>query len=113
MISKHTHTHTPKAENHRFNYLVIFLSYHSGDHTETMQVEYDPQQTNYTELLHLFWNNHDPTARNSPQYMSAIFYHDDEQKQLAEETMSEHQAKVSRPITTKILSAETFYNAEE
>jgi len=91
-----------------------FPTYKSlGDHTETMQVEYDPQQTDYTELLHLFWHNHDPTARNSPQYMSAIFYHDDEQKRLAEETMSEHQAKVARPITTKILSAETFYNAED
>ena len=78
-----------------------------------MQVEYDPEQTDYAELLHLFWHNHDPTSRNKPQYMSAIFYHDDEQKRLAEETMSEHQAKVTKPITTKILPAETFYDAEQ
>ena len=45
--------------------------------------------------------------------MSAIFYHDDGQRALAEETMKEHQAKVTRPIATKILPAETFYDAEK
>lgn len=84
-----------------------------GDHTETMQVDYDPKQTNYNELLLLFWNNHDPTARNKAQYMSAIFYHDEEQRALAEESMTNHQKKVSRPIATKILPAATFYNAED
>lgn len=84
-----------------------------GDHTETIQIEYDPKQTNYKNLLSIFWNNHDPTARNKSQYMSAIFYHDDEQKELAEITMKEKQETTVRKIQTKILPANTFYNAEE
>ena len=84
-----------------------------GDHTETIQIEYDPKQTNYKNLLSIFWNNHDPTARNKPQYISAIFYHDDEQKELAEITMKEKQETTVRKIQTKILPANTFYNAEE
>ena len=103
-------------EEFRLIYYVLFFfksSTNSGDHTETLQLEYDPQQTDFAALLHLFWHNHDPTARNKPQYMSAIFYHDAEQKQLAEETMERHQAKVNRPISTKILPAETFYDAEK
>jgi len=89
-------------------------TYHSlGDHTETMQVDFDPTQTNYTNLLQLFWENHDATSRNKAQYMSAIFFHDEEQRELAEQTMLEHQKKVPRPITTKILPAETFYDAED
>lgn len=83
-----------------------------GDHTETMQIEFDPKQTNYSNLLDLFWNNHDPTARNKPQYMSAIFYHGEEQRVIAEETMKVHQKKVTRPIMTKIIPAETFHDAE-
>ena len=78
-----------------------------------MQLQYNPKQTNYTQLLDLFWNNHDPTGRHSAQYMSAIFYHDEEQKSLAEHTMNEHQKKIRKPIQTKILPAETFYDAEE
>uniref|UniRef100_A0A7M5UNR8 peptide-methionine (S)-S-oxide reductase n=1 Tax=Clytia hemisphaerica TaxID=252671 RepID=A0A7M5UNR8_9CNID len=78
-----------------------------------MQVDFDPTQTNYTNLLQLFWENHDATSRNKAQYMSAIFFHDEEQRELAEQTMLEHQKKVPRPITTKILPAETFYDAED
>lgn len=84
-----------------------------GDHTETMQLEYDPKQTNYEELLDLFWKNHNSTARNTRQYMSAVFYHDEEQKLLAERTMKEHQKEIARPIVTQILPAETFYDAED
>jgi peptide-methionine (S)-S-oxide reductase len=53
-----------------------------GDHTETVDVDYDPNQTSYAELLDIFWNNHDSCMKNKRQYMSAIFYHDDEQKEL-------------------------------
>jgi len=84
-----------------------------GDHTETIQVEYDPKQTDYETLLTIFWNNHDSTACTSRQYMSAIFYHDDEQKKLAEKTKEEHQSKVTRTVQTCIKSAETFYDAED
>lgn len=61
----------------------------------------------------MFWKNHNATANHKPQYMSAIFYHDEGQKQLAEQTRDEHQKTLRRPIATKILPAKTFYDAEE
>ena len=61
----------------------------------------------------MFWANHEPTAQCTRQYMSAIFYHNEEQKQMAEDTMKQQQAKTSRIIQTKILPAETFYEAED
>ncbi|XP_070574781.1 peptide methionine sulfoxide reductase-like [Ptychodera flava] len=76
-------------------------------------MDFDPKQTSYESLLKMFWNSHDSTACHNRQYMSAIFYHSDEQKRLAEQTKEEHQKKVSRPIATKILPAETFYDAED
>ena len=89
-------------------------SYYSlGDHTETVDVDYDPSVTNYAELLKLFWNNHDPCTRQKRQYMSAIFYHDEEQKALAEQTMEEQKSKKSKAIATQILPATEFYVAEE
>lgn len=61
----------------------------------------------------MFWKNHNPTAVNKAQYMSAIFYHDNQQKQLAEQTRDEHQKTIKRKIATKILPADTFYVAEQ
>jgi len=84
-----------------------------GDHTETVDVDYDPSQTNYAELLKIFWNNHDPCTRNKRQYMSAIFYHDDEQKELALKTKDEMTKQKNRPITTEIAPAKEFYDAED
>lgn len=86
---------------------------HSGNHTETVQLEYDPNRTTYRDLLTMFWKNHNATANHKPQYMSAIFYHDEGQKKLAEQTRDEHQKTLRRPIATKILPAKTFYDAEE
>lgn len=83
-----------------------------ADHTETLQLEFDPSETNYSDLLDIFWQNHDPTAKNKAQYMSAIFYHDEEQKKVAEETMKTIQKKKVKKIQTKILPAATFYDAE-
>lgn len=91
---------------------VVLLSY-SGDHTETVQLEYDPNRTTYSDLLTRFWKDHDPTALHKAQYMSAIFFHDEEQKKLAEQTRNEHQKTLRRPIVTKILPAKRFYDAEE
>ena len=85
----------------------------SGDHTETIEVRYDPKVTSYKEMLKLFWQNHDPTRCASRQYMSAIFYHDDTQKKLAEESREERQKQLTKKIVTKIAPAETFYDAEE
>lgn len=87
--------------------------YFSGDHTETVQLEYNPEETSYGKLLKSFWANHNTTTCQKNQYMSAIFYHDDEQKKDAELTKKEQQKKVKSPIVTKILPAKTFYDAEK
>jgi peptide-methionine (S)-S-oxide reductase len=61
-------------------------TYHDlGDHTETIQVDYDPSKITYQELLDAFWTGHDPTHQNwSRQYASTIFVHNEEQRRLAE-----------------------------
>jgi len=87
--------------------------YSLGDHTETIDVDYDPNVTNYEEMLHMFWNNHNPTVKCKRQYMSAIFYHDEDQKSLAEKTMKEMKPEFKAPISTLILPAEEFYDAED
>ena len=85
----------------------------SGDHTETVEIHFDPKKTSYREMLKLFWENHDPTRCASRQYMSAIFYHGDEQKKLAETSRDERQKQLTKKIVTRIAPAEAFYNAEE
>ena len=90
--------------------MVVFFS---TDHTETVQIQYDPKVTNYSTLLTMFWSNHDSTACHSRQYMSAIFYHDESQKELAEKSKLTHQKQKMRKVQTKILPANTFYDAEE
>ncbi|XP_067122581.1 peptide methionine sulfoxide reductase [Centruroides vittatus] len=67
----------------------------------------------YQELLDMFWKLHDPTTCHKRQYMSAIFYHDEEQKKLAEESKAKKQKVTSREIVTKILPMEKFYEAED
>jgi len=89
-------------------------SYYSlGDHTETVDLDYDPEVTSYDKLLNIFWNNHNPTVKCSRQYMSVIFYHDEEQKSKALSTFEEAQKKTGGKITTKILPFEKFYDAED
>ena len=99
-------------------YIIILFS--RGDHTETVEIQYDPSKTNYSEMLKMFWAIHDPTKWPDPkfpgspyQYISAIFYHNEEQKQLAEQTREEEAKKRQEKILTRILEASTFYNAEE
>lgn len=87
--------------------------FHSGDHTETVEIEYNPDETTYKKLLASFWENHNSTTCQKNQYMSAIFYHDEEQKKEAEMTKEEHQKKVKSRVVTKILPAEKFYDAEK
>lgn len=84
-----------------------------GDHTETTEVVYDPSCTNYSKMLEMFWKNHDSTQKCSRQYMSAIFYHNEEQRQLAEESMKKFQQNIARPVQTQILQTGTFYEAED
>ena len=85
-----------------------------GDHTETVAVDYDPAQISYGELLEVFWASHNPAASAwSRQYMNVLFYHNDEQKRLAEESKANVAAKTGSPLQTAILPATEFTLAED
>jgi len=90
-------------------------------HTEAVQIVYDPKQVSYEKLLDVFWHNIDPTTPNQQfcdrgnQYRSEIFYHNDEQKQLAESSKAalDKNKPFNQPIVTQVSKASTFYAAEE
>jgi methionine-S-sulfoxide reductase len=90
-------------------------TYHSlGDHTETLQIDYDPLKISYEKLLELFWEEHDPTSRSwSRQYKAVVFYHDDEQKQLAAASRERLAAKLGKTIHSEVLPYRRFYAAED
>ena len=92
-------------------------------HAEAVEVDYDPQEVSYEELLKIFWNNHNPTTLNrqgpdvGKQYRSAVFFHTPEQKKTAIE-MKEKLNPIAREkfqsdIVTEIKPASDFYRAEE
>ena len=88
--------------------------YNLGDHSETIQIDYDPTQVSYAELLDVFWNSHSPTSRPwSRQYMSIIFYHNDRQRRLATETRDREAARIDAKIFTEIVPFAGFYLAED
>lgn len=90
-------------------------------HAEVTQITFDPKQVTFEELLEVFWNTHDPTTLNrqgadeGTQYRSAVFYHNDEQKKLAEAYKKQlDESKVFRnPIVTEISPLKSFYKAED
>jgi peptide-methionine (S)-S-oxide reductase len=85
-----------------------------GDHTETVQLDYDPSQISYEQLLEVFWHSHDPTARQwSTQYKAAVFYHSEEQKKLALDTRDAAAKRLGKEIHTEILPAAKFHMAED
>ncbi len=90
-------------------------TYHNlGDHTETVQMDYDPSVMSYEELLEIFWDNHNPTAPSwSRQYMSLLFYHNDEQRSLAVASKERREAELGRPVLTQLLPFSRFYLAED
>jgi peptide-methionine (S)-S-oxide reductase len=89
-------------------------------HAEVIQVTFDPSVISYSELLEVFWKVHDPTTLNrqgndvGTQYRSVIFYHNEEQKKIAENYKSKlEESKVfSDPIVTEITKFDKFYIAE-
>jgi peptide-methionine (S)-S-oxide reductase len=93
----------------------------STGHAEACQITYDPTRVSYEQLLEVFWKTHDPTTRNRQgndvgrQYRSVIFYHDSEQRSLAEEYRAKlESAKIwDRPIQTEIRPLESFFPAED
>jgi peptide-methionine (S)-S-oxide reductase len=90
-------------------------------HAEAVQVDYDPEQVSYDELLEAFWSLHDPTTLNrqgpdvGTQYRSAIFYHTPEQQAAAEASKERHErsGRFRRPVVTEIRPASEFWRAEE
>jgi peptide-methionine (S)-S-oxide reductase len=87
-------------------------------HAEVVQITYDPTIISYEELLDIFWKIHDPTTLNrqgadtGTQYRSVIFYHDEEQKRIAEESKRKAQKAFSSPIVTEIVPLTKFWPAE-
>ncbi len=92
----------------------------STGHAEACQIAYDPKIISYPELLEVFWKTHDPTTLNrqgndsGTQYRSAIFYHNEEQKKLAEHYKKELDSSgaFEAPIITEIVPFTKFYKAE-
>src|SRR5690349_21602655 len=90
-------------------------------HAEAVEVEFDPAEVSYNDLLDVFWANHDPTQVNrqgpdfGKQYRTAIFFHTPEQERLARVSKDRitQEKRYSRPIATQIVPAGTFYRAED
>ena len=93
----------------------------STGHAESVEITYDPAVISYPKLLDVFWHNIDPTVKNrqfcdvGSQYRTAIYYHNAEQKQLAEASKKtlEESKRFRGPVYTEITAATTFYPAEE
>jgi peptide-methionine (S)-S-oxide reductase len=88
-------------------------------HAESVEIKYDPARISYQQLLDVFWVNHDPTTNTGQfcdhgnQYRPAIFYHDAEQKRLAEASRQKIEDTHPFPVLTEITPATEFYPAEE
>ena len=89
----------------------------STGHAEVVQVEYDPERLDYERLLATFFQSHDPTQHNrqgpdiGSQYRSAIFYHDETQRQIAADMLAT--LKAQRPMVTQLEAAQPYYWAED
>ena len=90
-------------------------------HAEVIQIGFDPAEISFKEILQVFFSVHDPTTMNrqgadiGTQYRSAVFYHSDEQKRVAEETIAEVNAEgiYDSPIVTEVTAFDKFYPAED
>ena len=88
-------------------------------HAEAIQIMYNPEQIKYDRILEIFWNIHNPTQLNrqgpdiGTQYRSAIFYHSEEQKKIAEQSKESKQKQYNKKIVTEIIPAQEFYPAKE
>ena len=88
-------------------------------HAEVVQIEYDPTVISYENILNVFWKAHDPTTLNrqgadvGTQYRSIILYHNEEQREAAEQSREKAARLFSDPIVTEIEPLQKFYRAEE
>ena len=106
-----------KIENPNYNIVKLGTS----NHAESIEIEYDAEKVSYKEILGWFFRLHDPTTLNQQgndkgtQYRSAIYYHNEEQKKVAEEVIKQvtDAKKWPKPIVTEVTAATKFYPAEE
>jgi peptide-methionine (S)-S-oxide reductase len=106
---------------HKLNPTYEEVSSGTTGHAESIEITYDPAVVSYAKLLDVFWHNIDPTVKDrqfcdvGAQYRSAIFYHNEEQKRLAEASKKalEQTKRFPGPIYTEVVPATTFYPAEE
>jgi peptide-methionine (S)-S-oxide reductase len=88
-------------------------------HAEVVQVTFDPDVVSFREILEVFFTIHDPTTLNrqgadvGTQYRSAIFYHDEEQRRVAEEVIAELEGLWPDPIVTEVTPFDAYYGAED
>jgi methionine-S-sulfoxide reductase len=85
-----------------------------GDHTETVQVDYDPERITYIRLLNIFWQSHHPTMKPwSRQYMNAVFFHNEQQRQLAMTSKTAVEQKIGQTVKTEVVPLRSFTLAED
>jgi peptide-methionine (S)-S-oxide reductase len=85
-----------------------------GDHTECLEIAYDPARLSFEEILRIFWEAHDPgRPAYSCQYKAILFWHDDEQRAQAEQSRDLVQSRLGRAVTTEVRAAGPFWPAED
>lgn len=87
---------------------------HIGDHTEAVQVDYDPQRISYAQLLEVFWQSHRPTSPPwKRQYLNAVFYHHDRQQEEALASRAAVEERLGRTVQTDVIPLRSFTRAED
>ncbi|BAT79430.1 Peptide methionine sulfoxide reductase [Vigna angularis] len=108
----YTQGHTPDPD-----YKLVCTG--TTNHVEVVRVQFDPKVSPYTDLLALFWSRHNPTSINrqgndvGAQYRSGIYYYDEQQAHLAQESKEAKQLELKEKIVTEIIPAKRFYKAED
>ena len=84
-----------------------------GDHSEAVEIDFDPARIGYDRLLDIFWKGHDPFSNSwARQYKTAIFYHGEEQRRWAKASKKHIEEKTGRRVVTEIVPASAFHLAE-
>ena len=91
-----------------------FPTYHSlGNHTEALQIDFDADVIAFEDVVEFFWKNHNPLRNGiSRQYMAAVWYHDESQREIIENTREIVASKFGAKVQTPVLPLEVFYLAE-
>lgn len=91
-----------------------FPTYHNlGNHTEALQIDFDPNVISFEKVMEVFWNNHNPLRKGfSRQYMAAVWYHDETQREIIDRTRDAVATRLGQTVQTPILPLDVFYLAE-